>query len=289
MIPETEVKKSRSRRSLLPFIGQFSKTLFGTATTEDVNTLARHINALNTRTMGIAKALTQHGNHLSSFMSKANERMDNLLKGVKENNRAIKYINTQVQNTARNIQHSVDEITSLLIKQLTISAHINHELDELKLAITNLVTGKLSPVLIPSHILQSTFNDIKSILQTKYNGFHIAVQDISEIYHASNFLYARNGTILYLTIKIPITYMKDPLNLFRVISLPVPVNETSSHATFIADLPKFVAITQNQQFYVTLKNSQVLKCKGSSNKQLSFQFSSDSHYKRIMPVGTLYK
>ena len=50
LIPEAEVKRSRSRRSLLSFLGDLSKTLFRTATVEDVNTLARHKNALTKRT-----------------------------------------------------------------------------------------------------------------------------------------------------------------------------------------------------------------------------------------------
>ena len=38
--------QSKSKRSLLPFIGEISRSLFGTATEEEVNTLAKHIVAL---------------------------------------------------------------------------------------------------------------------------------------------------------------------------------------------------------------------------------------------------
>ena len=38
LVPEAKIQKSRSARSLLPFIGQFSKKLFGTAKLDDVNT-----------------------------------------------------------------------------------------------------------------------------------------------------------------------------------------------------------------------------------------------------------
>ena len=90
LIPEAEVKRSRSRRSLLPFLGDLSKTLFGTATVEDVNTLARHINALTKRSRSMATLLAQHEDGFSSYITKANNRMDSLMKCVKEN-----YIQTQ--------------------------------------------------------------------------------------------------------------------------------------------------------------------------------------------------
>lgn len=69
LIPTTSITKSRSERALLPFLGQFSKTIFGTATTDDVDILARHINALNKRTSELSKALDQHGAHFSSYIT----------------------------------------------------------------------------------------------------------------------------------------------------------------------------------------------------------------------------
>ena len=58
LIPQTELAH-RGYRSFLPFIGSLSKTLFGTATMDDVNLLATHINALNSRTRQLATAM-QH-------------------------------------------------------------------------------------------------------------------------------------------------------------------------------------------------------------------------------------
>lgn len=69
MIPQTQILKKRQARALLPFIGSLSKSIFGTATMDDVNILAGHINALNSKTEKMAKALEQHSAHLSSFIS----------------------------------------------------------------------------------------------------------------------------------------------------------------------------------------------------------------------------
>ena len=70
LIPQTNlIKNKRKTRSLLPFIGSLSKGLFGTATMDDVNMLAGHINELNRRTSKLALAMEQHGKRLSSFMS----------------------------------------------------------------------------------------------------------------------------------------------------------------------------------------------------------------------------
>ena len=104
LIPEAQVKGSRSRRSLLPFIGDLSKSLFGTATIEDINTLARHINALTKRTREMSILLTQHEEGLSSYITKANHRMDNLLQGVRDNYLAINYVQSQLQQNTQKLE-----------------------------------------------------------------------------------------------------------------------------------------------------------------------------------------
>ena len=270
LIPEAEIKRSRSRRSLLPFIGDLSKSLFGTATVEDVNVLARHINALTKRTRAMATVLAQHEDGLSSYITKANHRMDNLMKGIKDNYMALYYRQSQIKDTTRELEEHFQSMIALLSQQIQSSSHINHELDELKIGITDLVNGKLSPLLLPQPILSSTINNIQNILNNKYPGFYLNQASPASIYSDSNFLYSRNKTSVYITIKIPISHFQEPLHVFNVLSLPVPVNATSKHATHLLNLPDNLILTSNQQFYTTISDLQLNKCKGKSVKQCAF-------------------
>ena len=80
------------------------------ATTDDVNTLSRHINVLSKRTNELGMALTQHGAYFSSYIRSANKRMDNLMKGVEDNEIAIIYIYKrkckQLQQTYKALLHT---------------------------------------------------------------------------------------------------------------------------------------------------------------------------------------
>ena len=105
--------KGGGKRSLLPFIGQFSRSLFGTATVDDVNILARHINVLTRKTMKIASS---HGSHMSSSKSKTNKRTDNLVNGIKNNEMAINYIHGQIQTSVRDLQSNFEHIMNILSK-----------------------------------------------------------------------------------------------------------------------------------------------------------------------------
>ena len=261
-ISQATIQKSRSARSLLPFIGQFSKTLFGTATLDDINTLAKHINALTRKNNELGIALTQHGAHFSSFINSANKRMDNLMKGIQDNEMAIKYVQTQIQTVASNIQTTFTHMNDLLITQLEHSNHLNHELEEFKLGIIDLVKGKLSPLLLKPETLKSALHDVQKLLDKSYPGFGLAYRDIQDVYSAGNFLFARNNSNIYITIKLPLTYRPKPLVLHKLTAIPVPINETASHATTLLNLPTYFLISDDNEYYASLSEIDISKCYG---------------------------
>ena len=266
LIPETQIHKSRSRRSLLPFLGKLSKGLFGTATMDDVNILANHMNKLNKMTTGLAKALTQHENHLSSFIETANSRMDNLMSGITNNMLGIKVIQNELHTTTLNIERSFEYMMGVLIDQIKTTNTLNHALDEFKLGITFLVNGKLSPLLNPQHVMESTLKDIAFLLQTKFNGFHLTLSTIANVYSDCKYLFARNGTNIYVTIKLPISYFREPLHMYKIVTVPVPVNATSTHATQLLSLPPYFLMTANKQYYAAVSDFDLTLCTGNTIK-----------------------
>lgn len=74
---------------LYPFDGSLSLSLFGTATMDDVNISASHINALTKISNNIVNALQKHNEHMTSFMSTANKRMDYLQFSISKNFKPI--------------------------------------------------------------------------------------------------------------------------------------------------------------------------------------------------------
>lgn len=272
LIPETKIHKSRSKRSLLPFIGKLSKGLFGTATMEDVNILAKHMNKLPQVSIGLSKALAQHEDHMSSFISSANDRMDNLVNGIEDNMLAIKFIQSEIYSTKSNLEQVIDYLMDILTDQIKTTSKLNFQLEKLKAGIFELVSGNLSPFLVPKKTLLSTLQDIQALLQQRYAGFHLTVKTLVDVYSHCKFLYARNGTKLYITLKLPISYIEKPFSMFKVMSVPVPINSTSNNATQILDLPEYFAVSSGNQLYTTLRNSDLQDCTGKSTTYCSSSF-----------------
>ena len=233
---------------------------------DDVNILANHMNKLNKMTTGLAKALTQHEDHLSSLIETTNSRMDNLMSGINNNMLGIKVIQNELHTTTLNIERSFVYMMGVLIEQIKTSNTLNHALDEFKLGITSLVNGKLSPLLIPQHFIESTLKDIAVLLQTNFNGFHLTLSAVPNVYSDCKYLFSRNGTNIYVTIKLPISYFKEPLHMYKIVTVPVPVNATSTHATQLLNLPPYFLMTANKQYYAAVSDLDLTLCTGNTIK-----------------------
>ncbi|KAL4225411.1 hypothetical protein ACF0H5_016101 [Mactra antiquata] len=269
LVPKKQLNvRSRSRRAILSFIGDLSKSIFGTATVEDVRTLANHINALNKITSKVVSTVEQHEENLASYIQTSDERMSNIMEGLKTNELAIENIQQQLYETFGNLEKAFSTISTLMAKQIENSRQIEHRFQEIWDGINDLVEGKLSPKLIPANTMSKTVKDIQQILNDKFQGFHLVYTDISEIYKNVQSLYNRKGSKLYIALKFPISPFQKPLTLFNVLSFPVPVNDSTNHATQIIDSPKLFAMTDDSQFYVTFEQEEILSCQADNSNKL---------------------
>ncbi|MEW8546929.1 MAG: envelope fusion protein, partial [Candidatus Thiodiazotropha sp.] len=256
-------KPNRRRRSIFSFVGELSKTIFGTATVEDVNTLAKHINALHKQTRNIVNLIQQHEDGVSSFMTTANARMTNLMTGINENHEAISHLHSTMKNTFKHLEKAFSSMDVLVAEQLQHSQQLQYTLEELISGVYDLTQGKLSPALIPSHILSKCLDHITSILHDKFQGLYLSKTLSHDPYNSLKFAYARKHSKLYITVKFPVCPFPEPINLFQVQTFPVPVNHSTAHATQLLDLTHYFAITQDLQYYAMLQNWELESCFGS--------------------------
>ena len=94
-----------------------SRSLFNTATLDDVNLLVKHINALKQNTNKIMTSIQQHEEHLSSIIKTSDERLTNMKDGIQQNHIAITHIHTQLQGSFKTIEQSIISMNQLITKQ----------------------------------------------------------------------------------------------------------------------------------------------------------------------------
>ncbi|KAK3103915.1 hypothetical protein FSP39_022884 [Pinctada imbricata] len=262
LIPHTDFPGSnkKSTRALLPFIGTISRNFFGIATVDDINLLARHFNALNSRTSKFAEVLRQYESHLSSFISITDKKTANLLNGVKINSQNINVLASTFNAKISQLEQAITNISALLVQQVNEANVLRSNLNNLQSAFQSLIEGKLSPFLIPKTKLKPVLFGITKMLRNSHKGFYLTHTNPSYYYSNAKFLYARSRGHVYISVKFPISTHQVPMQLYKMLSLPVPVNISSPHATQLLNLPKFFAITNHHDYYVTLTSDDLLNC-----------------------------
>lgn len=151
-------------------------------------------------------------------------------------------------------------LTFLLFWQTKcIKAALINTLANFQNAIENLVQGQLNPFLLLESILEHAIRQIKHILTKEYNKFYLIHNHPAQFYKEADFIYARHGSSLYLTVRFPISSHEKPLTLYHIFSLPVPINSTSNHASQLLDMPDYLLSNHHDQFAI-INQKQLSKC-----------------------------
>jgi hypothetical protein len=85
-----------------------------------------------------------------------------------------KLINEKFNDESRAIQDRFSTMLSLYLQQLDQSCTANHHLDKISTAIANLVTGKLSRLIIPQGDITTTLGCVQNHLNVE--GLHVVRQ-----------------------------------------------------------------------------------------------------------------
>ena len=277
MLPEVKVQSSDSRgkRSLLPFIGQLSHSLFGTATEQDVRLLGNHIKRLESSTKALFNVFQHDIDNQASFMATVDKRISNAVSGIEMNHKAIIEL-------GRNLWYTDHQ----LVLQARITGHVSHlvqmstllmfRAEELLQGVVSLTLGKLPPLLVTPHLIRQIIQQIQNRLHTKYQVIHTS----PEFYYENRlFVFGQKNGKIYITLKFPFSTENSTLKVYQIKTVPVPVNHSSDHGTQLLDLPKYMAINSARKHYLLLSETDFYSCKGHIHKFCPTQLS-------MIPVST---
>ncbi|KAL4241042.1 hypothetical protein ACF0H5_001820 [Mactra antiquata] len=104
IIKDQKPNTNRKRRSLLPFIGTIGKELFGLATQEDVQDVARHVNQLIKDSQALELGFRGNNDILQYFINHTDERINNVFNT--ENHKVIAALATDFNNNRKSFQEN---------------------------------------------------------------------------------------------------------------------------------------------------------------------------------------
>ena len=268
ILPNLDItpRSSRNRRSLLPFIGTISKGLFGLATTNDVQNVAKHVNALIRRSQALSTGFVNNNALLTSFINHTDNRLSNLFSAVKENHGFLTKLALDMKTTTKIYRTQQTLILKTLTKILSDNGHIQKAYSDLSEGSNMLLQGKLPEQIVPYNVLQECIRNISFNVNKK--GYSLFSSDPSFYYANAKTNVFRHGTTIFISMDFPLVNNDFMINLYKIFSYPVPINNTSPHVSKVTNLPDFVAVTHDGKFYTEINTVSLSTCKKYHTKTL---------------------
>ena len=235
LIPNVHPREveGRDRRSLLPFVGQLFGSLFGTSTEDEVRQLAAHVKGVADNQLKISKQFQTYSDHMSSFVSATNDRIDGVIGALKSQQQEYSQFLATVNDSFRILQQVMFHSNTAMFNMFTWQ----NELDNLLNAVELLKTGKLPSYLVSSQLLSNTIHSIQKELNARFKGFDIVHFSPAYYYTSSQILTVRTNDHIFITVKFPITTQQMFFEKFVTKVFPIPLHNASNLVSEILNMP----------------------------------------------------
>ena len=268
LIPNRGVQSplSRSKRSILPIIGEISHALFGTATEQEVETLAKHIVALEKHSQKQAVAFARHAEEMSSFMSATSKHFESLSSEIFANHEALSDVSFTLHSYGLAIDATI-KMSIALAEQVHLTSRLQEQFSLLFQGVHELTQHRLSPALLPLQVVKQTLQNIANSLASSHPQFQVAI-NANQLYNSNDFIWTFRNNSIFITVNVPLLTQAVVLNVFKVLSVPVPLHHSSSHVTQLLDAPRYIALSSDGLYYTTPDPDKWLSCTRRQNGKL---------------------
>ena len=259
----------RQKRGLFDFIGKVSKSLFGTATDEDVDVIKDQIQTVLREQKEATDQVHFVKNSLQSYMLKQNQHSELLSTAIKLNHDSInafaKAERAALDSTTETLIDWVNILHSFGNHYTSVLNDILYDIDSTMAGIETLLRGYLPIQFVPPELLEKTLTNIAEEVST-YGKFSLVHHDVGFYYHLRDITFTRLGNSLYIKIRVPLTVLSNTFDIFQIHSVPIPLAPGRSDFTkLICDKPYF-AISQDELYYVVMSQMEYDFCKGDEFK-----------------------
>ena len=264
---------NRNRRALLPFVGRIFNFLFGTMDETEARNLHQNMEILMKKQQLTQRELGKLATNFIHLAKTTDEGFNKIAESFKSMDSVIHQLNTNMFHLAElytNMNRTVYLMLTLL-EDITINQSGIRSLEEVgNQWINNILTlskGFLPENLISYHQMEKSLQAISIKLQEHESGFQIANPEIAYYYNIRNIGYTQSNTSLFISVPVPLKSEDLYFILYKIRAFPIHTNVTDSGATLINNVPEYLAISQNKEYYLELSYSDLRDCIGTTLKK----------------------
>ena len=273
MKPDTDIPHtSRSKRSLLPFVGGALSALFGTVSTSELDKVKRNLGKLRENEKEIVHVLQDNLSMVKTSSKQIQENRKSLNQisiGLKKFHRNMEYVTNTLNDdltTAKLTTKAYFQLRFVNSHIKSLLSQIKYDLLELKTKLNSLAMQRLTPSIIPPNQLIKILNQISLILPSSLNLPLRPELNLWSYYHSLTCNTVTNGDTLVIMIGIPLLSSTENYELMKVHNLPLPMPRINASSTVVAKYiteADSIAVNRVQGKYILLTKQEYNTCERS--------------------------
>ena len=272
ILPDT--KSPRRARGLFNIVGEISKSLFGTATTKDQDVLTTHIEDITDRTSNVNERLTSLEDSLGSYLVQQTTHDELIERAMTINEQYINLTAIQLQRETRQVELRVAEAINFVhLTNLHYTTTLNDIYLEIKSkvdAVHDLLRGYLPKELVSVKEMKDTITHVASEVSKKNSKLtHV---NHAYYYHVDDIDYKREGNLLFIKVKLPISQIEALFRVYHAQSIALPIDNNEGRYSQMELEFNYLAINSDETVYALLTEKEYFFCKGNSYKRCDSLF-----------------
>ena len=248
----------------MQFIGDLSRTIFGTATVEDLQRVAGKVNAIIERGNSLGEAMVQHEKNFESYMETNNHRVSELRQVVLNNHGEIVEVHNEAMSSINDSKEYAYANTDA-IRHLNATMNMIMHLREVSESIRSMSRGVFPQHLLSDAQLKMAIRNIKKMVRRSDPNFSVLHPDPDYFHKFGSFVaFLSKDSNIWITLKIPVGLKTEGSRIYRIDTYPVPVGNDTDHLTRIEGLPEYIMLqgssTDGQVMYAPISRAELIEC-----------------------------
>ena len=258
-------KSSRTKRSLLPFLGDILSGITGVATDKDIKLINKHLSIMqsqNERLGHIVQDSITVVNASKVQLTKVTGTVNDLIT-------AMKFLKANFDNVTEYTFDVMNQTEVFYVNWLDISLHelvlhdnlnlVQNYIQKFHSIVSTALLGQVTPLLIKPSDLKVLLSDIKERIDSKLQlPFNLESQ-LHEYYQQLKCDIYKSANGIGIVLSIPLVSIDSQFNIFKVYNVPVPYGNTS--IMFKYDVQhNYIALSMDRSRFTYLETDEYVHC-----------------------------
>lgn len=276
---------TRSKRAIFAFLGELFKSVFGLATTKDIDQIINTIQQLDSKLGTLADINVKTVEGLVQITKRQQDFLDTYVKQQDAVQEALLNITESIDSWSDDFSTTLTSLQAMQDRTAAQSAVISAQtvvlmtrlayqqgLAKVENSLRLLSTGILAPDMIRPTELADKLQLLDNNLKINNPGSEVSIMNTAYYYSQPVALYTYSKTHLYIHINVIISSTDSAFNLFQIIKTDVPIDTENTNSTgttkIVTDIT-FLAVNQAETLYLEMNNADLLTCPGNILKVCS--------------------